>query len=329
MIPAFSIIANGIDITGRLDRRLVSLRLTDKPGMEADEAEIVVTDHDGALALPKIGATLRVAIGWRGRLTDKGSFQVDEVTHSGPPDTITIRARAADFGGALKEQREESYSSRTLGDILTTIAKRLGVEPAIADVLADILIPHIDQTNESDANFLTRLGQDYDALATIKAGFLLFLPIGHPLTIGGKPLAAVSISRRDGDRHTYTEADRDGSVTAVKAKWRDLAASRTRYATAGEEKPGDEGSTKTLKRDYPSEAEALAAAAAELGRLKRAKREMRLSLSAGRADVIANGRLALSGWRPQIDGATWLAGEVTHTIDGSGFRTDVSAQALD
>lgn len=330
MIPAFSISAGGLDITGKINSRLISLRLTDKPGMEADELEIALSDHDAALALPTVGATLRVSIGWRdGGLTDKGSFVVDEVTHTGPVDQITIRARAAEFRGPLKEQREQAYHSHTLGDILTTIAKRLGLEPAIEAGLASIVIPHIDQTNESDANFLTRLGQDYDAVATIKDGRLLFLPIGHPLTVAGRALTAVTIARRDGDRHTYTEADRDGSVTAVKARWRDLGKGRARFAVAGEEKRGDDGSIKTLKRDFPSEAEAMAAAKAELGRLRRARREISVNLAKGRPEIIANRTLRLTGWRPEIDGPTWLAGEVVHTIDGQGFTTAISAQVAD
>jgi hypothetical protein len=325
MIPAFAVKADHVDVTARIADRLIKLRLTDKPGMEADQLEIVVSDHDGALTLPRIGATLEVALGWRGEtLTNKGSFAVDEVVHSGPPDTITIRARSADFGGSLKEQREEAYDRRTLGDILTTIARRHDLVAAVETGLASIPIPHIDQTNESDANFITRLGQDYDALATIKAGHLIFVPIGHRLTFGGKVIPAAHIARHDGDRHQYKMADRDGSVTGVKAKWRDLAASQTRTALAGT----DDGSVKTLKRDYPGKDEALAGATAELARLNRERREIRLSLAQGRPDMIANQRLHVSFFHPEIDGTPWLIYNVTHTIADNGYTNEVEAKAL-
>lgn len=244
MKPAFAISADGIDVTGRLNDRLISLRLTDKPAMEADEVEIAVTDTDSKVILPRRGAILRVAIGWDGSpLVDKGSFTVGEVTHSGPPDTVTIRARAASFQGPLKSQREEAYDGLTLGDILATIAERNSLKPALETGLAAIQVDHIDQTNESDANFLTRLGQDYDAVATIKDDHLLFLPAGHPLTVGGRALPPVVIRRNTTDRHDFAIADRQGSHTGVGANWRNLATSTTEVAVAGAE-----GSLKTLKR---------------------------------------------------------------------------------
>ncbi|WP_142847072.1 contractile injection system protein, VgrG/Pvc8 family [Telmatospirillum sp. J64-1] len=321
MIPAFCITADTIDVTGRLAKRMISLRLTDKPGMEADEVEIVLSDADGALNLPRRGATLRVAIGWQGELVEKGSFQVDEVSHSGPPDVLTIRARAAQFQGPLKDQREEAYDGLTLGEILTAIARRNNLVPAIEAGLAAIAIAHIDQTNESDANFLTRLGQDYDAIATIKGDHLLFMPSGHPVTLSGRPLTPVLVTRADTDRHDFTIADR-GSYTGVRAKWRYLFSSATLYAIAGEEG----GSMKTLKRDFPTEEEAQAAANAELARLRRGQKEIRLSLAKGRPEIIANRPLTLSGWRPEIDNTQWLAGEVVHTIADGGYVTEVTAQ---
>ncbi len=321
MIPAFSIRADGADATAALQSRLIELRLTDKQGFEADELEITVSDHDGRVNLPRRGVALRLALGWRGGgLVDKGVFLVDELRHAGPPDAITILARSADFQGTFKEQREQSYDSETLGDILRAIAKRQSLTAAIAADLDALEIEHIDQTNESDANFLTRLGADYDALATVKAGHLLFVPIGAPATVGGVSLPAATIRRSDGDRHSFTIADREGSTTGVKAKWRHLGSSTTRYALAGEE-----GSVKTLKRDYPNEAEALRAAKSEWAKLQRAKREMTLTLAAGRADIIANQPLALTGWRSEIDDVAWVAGDLTHTLGGGGFVTEIRA----
>lgn len=47
--------------------------------------------------------------------------------------------------------------------------------------LRDTAIEHIDQTHESDAAFLRRLGRKYDAVATVKNDKLLFIPInGNP-----------------------------------------------------------------------------------------------------------------------------------------------------
>lgn len=327
MKPAFSITADSKDVTARLRGNLKSLRLTDKVGLEADELELTLADHDGGLILPRRGVILGLAIGWSGGpRIDKGTFSVDEIGHSGPPDVVTIRARSVAFQGPIKCQREQAYDATTLGDILTTLAARNNLVPAIENRLAQTPIPHIDQTNESDANFLTRLGQDYDAIATISDGRLLFIPAGHPSSLGGAPLPTVVMTRAETDTHTFSITDRGGSHSGVRAKWRRIGSGETRYAIAGETEDGKAEGLKTLKRDYPSQIEAQAAADAEFKRLQRGQTEIGLTLPVGRPEIIPNLPLRLQGWRPEIDNEKWLTGEVTHQIDDSGFTTAVAAQ---
>lgn len=323
MTPAFRILADDVDVTTAIAARLSSLRLTDKPGLEADELEIVIEDGNGRVALPRRGVTLSLALGWAGAaLIDKGTFTVDEVGHDGPPDAITITARSADFQGSLKEQREAAYDATTLGAVLETIAARHDLAPAIHADLAAVAVAHLDQTNESDANFLTRLGQDYGAVATIKAGRLVFVPAGRGLTASGKALAAVTIRRKDGDRHSFRAADREGTTTGVKAKWHDLPTGTAREALAGEE-----GTTKTLKRIYGSRAEAQAAADAAWKKRKRSAHEFRVTLALGAPEIIASAPVAFEGWRAEIAAIDWITGEITHTLDASGgFTTEVVAE---
>jgi phage protein D len=64
-------------------------------------------------------------VGWDGaQLIDKGTFVVDESEHSGAPDIITIRARAADLGGEIRKRTEQSWHDTSRGAILATLAKR-------------------------------------------------------------------------------------------------------------------------------------------------------------------------------------------------------------
>lgn len=318
--PAYRIIADQSDVTAHLAKYFISLRLTDKTGMQADELEIELADPTGEINLPKRGVTLHVAIGWQGDLRDKGSFIVDEISESGPPDIITIKARSADFQGTLKVQREESYSGKTIAEILTTIAKRHGLIPAVETGLGGIRIDHIDQTNESDLNFLTRLGEDHDAIATIKAKHLLFIPNGYSKTISGITLAPVAIDRSDGDSHHFTIADRDGSITGVRAKWRDKTGNVARYSTAG-----DGPNWKTLKRDFPNAVTAYHTAKAEWQKLQRGKKTISLDLALGNPDIIAGRRLTLTGWRSEITGVNWICGDVTHKFGDTGFFTSIEA----
>lgn len=323
MRPAYRITADDVDVTEALARDLVSLTLTDKPGLDADEIELRITDATGRLALPRRGVLLRVAIGWAGSaLVDRGTYRVDEVRHKGPPDVITIKGRAADLTGGLKEQREASYHDTTLGAVLSVIAQRQGLTPAIAPDLARVVVPHVDQTNESDAHFVTRLAGQHDAIGSIKDGHLLFTPRGSGATASGGMLPTLTIARADSVNHDFSVKDRDGKTTGVKAQWRDYDASQTVAETVGRE-----GGVTTLKRVYPTRDEARAAAESAMRGLMRGQKALKLKLVRGRPDVIAGQPLAVTGFRPEINGVDWITDTVKHTLTGgTGFTTDIDAE---
>ncbi|MBK1596459.1 phage late control D family protein, partial [Escherichia coli] len=105
--PAFSISIEGRDITTVLDNRLMSLTLADNRGFEADQLDLELDDADGKIVLPRRGAVITLALGWKGLpLFPKGAFTVDEIEHTGAPDRLTIRARSADFRETLNTRRE-------------------------------------------------------------------------------------------------------------------------------------------------------------------------------------------------------------------------------
>lgn len=323
MTPDFRLMADDADVSAAIKKHFMRLTLTDRAGMEADELTLSIADPEGKIALPRRGVKLVLALGWKGQaLTEKGSFVVDEVSEDGPPDVITITARAADFRASLKAQREASYHNTTLGTVLRTIAGRHSLTPAVSSDLAAKVIAHIDQTGESDANFITRLGKDYGAIATIKNENLLFLLKGTGLAASGKLLSTVTLKRSDGDRHSYRATDRDGTTTGVMARWHNHKSGKTNYALAGEDSV-----TKTLKRFYPSEAEARAAADAEWRKISRTAHTFNVSLAVGRPDILSGAPVRLEGWRSDITSRTWVAGNVTHVLDAdSGLTTEVEAE---
>ncbi|MCZ6343825.1 contractile injection system protein, VgrG/Pvc8 family, partial [Escherichia coli] len=67
-----------------------------------------------------------------------------------------------------------------------TVASRNRLEASVAPSLAGIKIPHIDQSQESDAKFLTRLAERNGGEVSVKMGKLLFLKAGQGMTASGK-----------------------------------------------------------------------------------------------------------------------------------------------
>ncbi|MBB6191496.1 hypothetical protein FHS51_001723 [Sphingobium wenxiniae] len=313
---------DGKDLTDRLRPRLISLSLSEKRGDEADELDIALHDSDGLLAIPKEGALLRVSLGWRqGRdvtigLVDKGSFKVDDVTHSGPPDVIRIRARSADFTSEIRNRREQSWHETTLGTVLSDVAGRNGLTPRIASDLAAVAVPSISQSRESDIAFLRRLGRENDAVATVKDGHLIFARKGAGAAASGKALPSLTLTRRNGDGHSWQRQKRDGQE-GVTASWHDKGAAKRKSTTVGK-KDG----AKKLRKIYADEDSARRAASAENDRLKRAPATLDLKLALGRPDAYPEARVTVAGFKDEIDGATWLITEVTHSLDkGGGYVT--------
>ena len=220
--PIYWLSVDGADITATIQGRLIDLTLTDNRGFEADTLELRLDDTDGLLDLPPRGAVIQLSLGWLDSgLVPKGSYTVDEVEHSGAPDTLSIRARSADLRSGLTTQRERSWHDVTLGDIVTTIAGENDLVPAIQPALAGQRIAHIDQTNESAVNLLTRLATQFDAIATVKDGRLIFIPAAGGVSASGRALPTVAITRDIGDQHRFSIADRE-SYSAVKALYHDV-----------------------------------------------------------------------------------------------------------
>lgn len=335
-IPDYRVEVDGRDITpvlragrpGNAARpRLISLGLTDKRGSEADQLDLVIDDSDGGVDLPPTGATIRVSLGWKSGpdvtpgLIDMGTYIVDDVGHSGPPDQITVRARAADFTGAMRVRRERSWRGTTLGAIVADVAKAHGLQPRCAAALASIAVTAKAQSRESDLAFLRRLGRDHDAVATIKDGRLILKPIGDRATVSGAALPAVTIRRRDRDRHDY-QVQKQEAAAGVSADWHDRKAAKKRTVTVGK---GD--GARKLSRTYASEADARAAATAEAGRASRQPRTLSLSLALGRPDLKPETPIAVSGFKPAIDAQRWVLSEVTHSLGDRGFVTGLKLES--
>lgn len=360
LTPDFMLTVNSKDVTANIRDRLISLTLTDNRGFEADQLDVELDDADGQLAMPVRGAVVTLFLGWKGQaLIGKGSFTVDEVEHHGAPDTMTIRARSADFRGSLNSRREVSYHETTLGDIVTQIAGRNKLKPMLADGFTGIAVAHIDQTQETDAKFLTRLATLYGAVAAVKAGRLLFIRPGNGVTVGGKPIPQMVITRKDGDRHNFSIADR-GAYTGVSASWlhtkdpkpkkvklqrkmkvRQLRALEHPAAKKSKAKPvkppeakegdylaGSEDNVFTLTTVYSSKATAMRAAKAKWEKLQRGVAEFSLTLAMGRADLYPETPVRVSGFKSVIDAQPWIISKVIHALSNSGYTTQLEFEVL-
>lgn len=338
--------------------RIISISLTDKRGFEADELTIELDDHDGTLAIPKTGSKITLKLGYQETgLVEKGEYLVSEFTASGSPDRLSITARAADLAEALAEQVEKSWHKQTLYQIIEAIAKKHKYEYIISKDYQNQKIEHIDQTNESDASFMSRLAEQYDAIATIKNGKLLFIPAGESQTASGQPILPTTITRASGDSHSFTYSS-SNSYQAVRAYYTDKKTGQKKEVIVNKDnaypnkkttqqtktvkgktfkakkkendnqKVNTEGQKiKTLRHLYATESGAWSGARGAFKKIQRGVAEFSITLAVGRPDLYPETPAVVKGFKPEIDAEAWLITEVSHKIDSGGYTAGIQFEA--
>ena len=365
LTPVAKLSINGKPFNTDALSRIISISLTDKSGFEADELTVSLSDHDGKLALPPKSAEITIALGYiETGVVDKGSYKITEVSWSGAPDTLHITAQSADTSDRFSEAKEKSWHKTSLKEIIESIAAANSYTPIIGKAYQDEKIDHIDQSNESDAAFLSRLAERYDAIATVKHGRLLFVSSGEATTASGQPLPTIRITRNSGDQYTFRYSNTE-SYNAVRAYYIDKQTGKKHEVVITEDnydpvkktvtttkkyktkrKDGKTHKTttkevteikqadttgkkiKTLRHTYQSPKTAATGARAAYKKLKRGAMEFDISLAVGRPDVAPESPVTLQGFKPEIDAEKWVGKETVHTLDGNGLTTAVKLQSL-
>jgi uncharacterized protein len=321
MTPVYKILADSQDITKKIADRLLSLVITDEAGIKSDTVEIRLDDRDDALELPRTGAELNVSIGYQDAgLVKIGLYVVDEISLSGPVRSMVIRGKAANMPKDIKAPRTRPWDDMTVNDLVSSIAGEHGLVPRVGEELAGIIIPHIDQTEESDLHLLTRFAKQFDAVAKPAGTFLLFIKRGQAKSATGKKIAEINLQPEDVTSWQVTLAER-GKYGAVTSEWHDKTTAQRETVKAGDGDP-----VFKLRRSYPDATQAQAAAEAKLAVLDRGTGTLEITMP-GNQFIMAEGVLTLSRFRVGIDGS-WLLNRVTHTIGSQGFSTSFSAESM-
>lgn len=323
MKPTFRIVADGSNITALINDRLLLLRTLDKPGMESDEFELRIDDRDGAVALPKRGASIEIYLGYDGSTLDRvGRYTVNRVEASGPPDTIVIRGRASDMRGSGKTTRSGSWENVPLSLIVSDIAARNGWKP---ECPVNTVVPRADQLNESDFNFITRLAKAHDCTAKVADSKLLVLPRQSGVTASGKNLPMVTIRKSDVSRWQF--AFDDGSTQkAVKTKYQDKKTGELVNLTLdNDDAPVGLPPVHTDRHIHPNKSAAEQAAKARLAAFNRSTAQVRLEM-VGRTDLFAERQIMALDFKVGLDG-DYLVDSVEQVFTQSGWSTTVECNA--
>ncbi|MDY6550788.1 phage late control D family protein [Acinetobacter faecalis] len=316
--PCFSVIVNEQDITGIISDLYEYISITDGTGYESDTCEIsLIDDPIRPIELPKKGAELRISMGYDLAMVDMGLFIVSEVSLSGPPEKMIIRGRAVpqltSKNGitSLASQKTRSWPKDTsVSAVVTKIAREHGLDPFVSDAIAKIKLPHFDQSDESDLNFLLRIAKRYDVICKPAGGKLLFVKRGE-IALPNLVLAKEQVSDWE---MTSSTSDSAGTVIAY---WHDKKGAKRKEVKVGNGEP-----VRRLRHTYQDEKSAYAGAQASLDQSRRGEEKLSLNLP-GNPQISAEMPITLVNFREGIAG-DWIVEQATHNIDkGVGFKTSI------
>jgi phage protein D len=244
---------------------------------------------------------------------------VDELTWSGPPDRVTITAHSANFKGSFRTRKTRSWHATTLGQIVAQIAADNALTPACHPDLAAQTVPSAEQHNKSDMQFIRDLGRQFDALATVKAGTLLFAPRDATTSISNRPLPTRTITRQQCSTASWRRAARERRTTAPRPN-----GTTSRQAAARPSRPA--APTPPPQARLPQ-------------RTRRPRRRPgrnhpprpRLGHDGSHPPLRRPGshpgtRITLSGFRPHIDKGVWKVTASTHDHGPNGLTTRLSLE---
>ena len=157
-------------------------------------------------------------------------------------------------------------------------------------------------------------------------------------------LPVITITRKDGDSHRFTLADR-GAYTGVIASWlhtrepakkESTAVKRKRRTKKQKKEPeakqgdylvGTDENVLVLNRTYANRSNAERAAKMQWERLQRGVASFSLQLAEGRADLYTEMPVKVSGFKQPIDDAEWTITTLTHTVSpDNGFTTSLELE---
>lgn len=320
--PIFFIEYEKKDITAYISPFTLSVTYTDYVHGKSDEIELKLEDREHLWKsswYPQKGDLISLKIGYEGEpLLPCGSFEIDEIELSAPPDVVSLKGLSTNIKKALRQDNTKAYENKTLKQIVEEIAKKHGFE--LVGEIKEIKLKRITQKQERDLSFLKRLAEDYGYIFKVADGKLVFYEIGKlesentVFVIDRKNM--ISFSFRDKTYECYKACE--VSYHEPKAK---------KLITHTEKADGFvKGDILKINERCENKEQAVAKAKAHLKNKNKLQTE-------GTITLIGNQKLC-AGLNIEVTGLHVLDGKyhietAKHTIDrSSGYRTELEVRRV-
>lgn len=237
---AVTVFWNKKNITNKIEQYISNVRYTDHEEEATDEVELVL-DNTSAIWFedwyPAEGDTLQLYIGYEDKQIDTGLFEVDDITLSGPPDQITIKAISAGISKALRTRNNKAFEEQTLRQIALYFCKKHGFSLVDgSNMLSQINLDRKTQENKTDLDFLSNLAKEYGFMFTIKGSKMVFISyydlenVASVGEIDKTEVSTYSINEKTHDTYSAgvlnSRNPRKGKVISVNVNYEDWSGKR-------------------------------------------------------------------------------------------------------
>lgn len=267
---------------------------------------------------------------WNGDGKDKvlecGQFELDDVSASGPPAVVTIKATSLPYTSQIRQtEKSRAWENIKLSGIAKQMASENGMT-CLFESANDPLYERVEQFKVSDIAFLSSLC--HDAGISLKATNNLAV-LFDQAAYEAKP-SVRTIRRGDGTYVKYKLGigSTDTKYSSCRVRYTDPGTGKVIEATAyADDYKADAKSNQqlevTAKVSSIAEAQALAA--------KRLRLHNKYDKSAtftmpGDPDLVAGVTVELSGWGPWS--GKYIIKQARHTVGSNGYEVQVTLRRV-
>jgi len=243
---------------------------------------------------------------------------------------MKITGHAADMRETLKEHRTKGYENKTILEIVTDIAGRHGLTPAVNAQIGAFVNDYVAQQGESDMHFLTRLAKRHDCIFKVANGRLIFVPRGEAASASGLSMPNVTITPDMVKAYEATFKDRP-AFQKTYATWWDRKKAKLNKEESDDQQNDETSGESAVDADFgvrhqhPNKDVAKATANAKQAENDKDTRTMTITVY-GDAEIRAEATLTVQGVRDRVNDQ-WRVKQVTHSImNESGFLSIVDCE---
>lgn len=267
---------------------------------------------------------------WNGDGKDKvlecGQFELDDVSGSGPPDVVTIKATSLPYTSQIRQtKKSRAWENIKLSGVAQQMAAENGMT-CLFESASDPLYGRVEQFQTSDIAFLSGLCHDAGvSLKTTNNIIVLFDQADYE----AKP-AIRTIRRKDGSytKHKVGIGSTDTKYSSCRVKYTDPGTGKVIEATAyADDYKADAKNNQQLevRAKVSSIAEAQFLAAKRL-RLHNKYDKSAIFTLPGDPDLLAGVTVELANWGPWS--GKYIIKQARHTVGSGGYETQITLRRV-